>query len=230
MRRLDPKTLLDTMSGYTQAQAAGPATRPSRLATVDPSYSPTSGNLPKVVFEGEATLSGKGYASTVPVRAGDRVVLTPVGTTYLITGVISARSPASFQLQLGSVYTLTSTPTDLTLTNVTPGYSSGQVSYTVPDGLMVGLAVWTGDFQITGAATITGTVDLTINGSVPTGAPQAIWDPGNVTRGRDTDAAHWPLALTGGTYTFGLRASAIVSSGTGRLNAKHTALSVLLHP
>ncbi|TDC42097.1 hypothetical protein [Micromonospora sp. KC213] len=143
----------------------------------------------------------------------------------------SRLNPIAFQLQLASLYTLTGTATDLTLTNVTPGYAPSTMSVVVPEGGMVGLAVWTGDFQLTSSGAVTAaTVDLTIDGAVPTGAPQAIFDPGNVTDARATNPSHWPFFLAAGSHFFGLRASVTPSVSNVRLNAKHTALSILLHP
>ncbi|MEV4212914.1 hypothetical protein [Micromonospora sp. NPDC049662] len=140
-------------------------------------------------------------------------------------------NPISFQLQLGAQYTLTATATDLTLTNVTAGYASGTTSVVVPEGGMTGLAVWQGDFQLTTAGTITAaTLDLVIDGAVPTNAPSAIWDPGNVSDGRATIPGHWPFALAAGSHSFGLRAAVALSSGQVKLNPKHTCLSIYLHP
>lgn len=140
-------------------------------------------------------------------------------------------NPAAFQLQLAANYTLTATATDLTLTNVTPGYASGTMGLTVPEGGMTGLAVWTGDFQLTAGGTITFAIaDLVVDGALPTGAPSAVYDPGNTTDGRATCAGHWPLSLAAGAHTFGLRARVSSTSGTVILNTRHTALSILLHP
>jgi microcystin-dependent protein len=65
------------------------ADKPVRLAVVDSGY--TTG-WPKVTFEGESTLSGKQYPhiDSYAPAAGDRVVLVPVGTTYLIVGAVSS--------------------------------------------------------------------------------------------------------------------------------------------
>jgi hypothetical protein len=82
-----PESFLKTIAGYTRAETDGSADKACRIAAIDPAY--TTGN-PKVTFEGESTLSGKGYpflSSYTPV-AGDRVVLLPVGTTYMIIGKI----------------------------------------------------------------------------------------------------------------------------------------------
>lgn len=90
----NPMDFLAAVTGAAQAAAdTSSATRPIRLATVDPAYEglPT---LPRVTFDGETTLSGKRYAllqGYVPA-AGDRVALAPVGTTYVILGPLWAGS------------------------------------------------------------------------------------------------------------------------------------------
>lgn len=138
-------------------------------------------------------------------------------------------NPVAFQLQLTANQPLTGTPTNLALANVTPGFSG--VTYTVPAGGMTGLAVWQADFTLVTAGTITlATVELTIDGGIPTNSPAARWDPGNVTDAGATIPASWPFVLTAGPHTFGLLAAIAAGTGTARLNAKHTALSILLHP
>lgn len=91
---MEPIPFLQAVAGFSRQDNASSASRPFRLATVDPAYVPSSfpGTLPKLTFDGEDTLSGKRY----PVMAGylprpsDRVVLAPVGTTYLILGSVDA--------------------------------------------------------------------------------------------------------------------------------------------
>jgi len=93
---------LAAVSGFAAATKRPSSTdRPVKLAVVDPSY--TSG-WPKVTFEGESTLSGKLYPhldSYCP-SANDRVVMVPVGTTWLIVGAVSSSGsgtpPGSIQL------------------------------------------------------------------------------------------------------------------------------------
>jgi hypothetical protein len=82
-----PREFLETVAGYTRQSTDGSADRPCRIAVIDPAYA--TGN-PKVTFEGESTMSAKGYpflSSYTPV-ASERVVLLPIGTTYLILGKI----------------------------------------------------------------------------------------------------------------------------------------------
>jgi len=75
--------LLQAVAGFTRSQDTGSATRPVKLGTINPAH--TTG-LPRVTFDGETTLSGKGYpyAASYTPAANDRVALLPVGTTYLI--------------------------------------------------------------------------------------------------------------------------------------------------
>ena len=80
--------LRDITAFVTATKQPSSADRPIRLAVVDAGY---AGGWPKVTFEGEATLSGKQYAhvDSYAPAAGDRVVMVPVGTTYLIVGAVS---------------------------------------------------------------------------------------------------------------------------------------------
>lgn len=81
------RTLLDAVAedAYRPNVPPSSADRPLRLAVVDPAYSGI-GN-PKVTFEGESTMTVKGYPflEATPV-AGSRVVLAPVGRGYVILG------------------------------------------------------------------------------------------------------------------------------------------------
>lgn len=80
---MDPLAFLESVAGHTQARYP---TRTPRLGTVDPAY--TTGD-PKITFDGETSLSGKTYpyAGYTP-QAGDRVVLLPVGNSWLIVGAV----------------------------------------------------------------------------------------------------------------------------------------------
>jgi hypothetical protein len=91
----EPRAFLDTLTGMTRNTVSSSADKPYLLATIDPSFAIGSGN-PKVTFDGETTMSGKTYAyisSYYPIP-GDRVVLAPLGTSYVILGSV-AGSPSS---------------------------------------------------------------------------------------------------------------------------------------
>lgn len=118
----DPLTILQSITGYVQSQQSGPENKPIRMATIDPAYS-GSGD-PKVTFFGESTLSGKNYpylASSYTPVADDRVVMIPVGTTYLIVGSIDA-APAGSD----------------TWTSYTPTWRVNAGSYSLGDATLTG--------------------------------------------------------------------------------------------
>lgn len=89
-----PEDFLDMVGGHTERSRTSSADRPNCLAVVDPAYVAGSfpGTLPRVTFEGEDTLSDKGYnvAGTYAPVAGHRVLLVPVGNTYVIVGKLAA--------------------------------------------------------------------------------------------------------------------------------------------
>lgn len=81
--------LLQVIARYVRVEVgrSTSAARPARLATVDPAY--TSGR-PRVTFDGEDAPSGKAYPhlSSYAPAAGDRVLLVPAGTSYVILGKV----------------------------------------------------------------------------------------------------------------------------------------------
>jgi hypothetical protein len=91
-----PMDFLSAMSAYARVDNEGTsANKAIKLATVDPAHDPESGNLPKLTFDGESTLSGKRYPylkSYTPLPS-DRVVLIPCGNTYLIVGAVFVSAP-----------------------------------------------------------------------------------------------------------------------------------------
>lgn len=97
------QAFLDAITGHLDRSRTSSADRPIRLAKVDPAYDPFvvyPGAVPpaRVTFEGEDTLSGKAYAvaSDFIPRAGQRVFMVPIGTTYLIAGPVGSQSPQGF--------------------------------------------------------------------------------------------------------------------------------------
>lgn len=88
MPSTSPRSFLETIQGVVRpAEPTSSADKPFRIAVIDSSY--TTGD-PLVTFEGETTMSGKPYPyiSTYTPRANDRVVLAPLGTSYIIVGAI----------------------------------------------------------------------------------------------------------------------------------------------
>lgn len=65
--------------------------RPARLATIAPGYS--GSGAAAVIFDGESAAGLRTYVTLSPVRAGQRVVLIPVGHTYVVLGPVSGGTP-----------------------------------------------------------------------------------------------------------------------------------------
>lgn len=83
------RDFLSSVGGFLAPTTEGPGAkssdRPFRLATIDAAF--LSG-MPRVRFDGETTLSGRGYpwvGDRTP-RPNERVVLAPVGSGYVILG------------------------------------------------------------------------------------------------------------------------------------------------
>lgn len=94
----EPRAFLETVSGLQRGKQESSADKPYLLGVIDPAY--TSGD-PKVTFEGELTMSGKQYpflSSYLPAPS-DRVVLAPLGTSYVILGSVGSAS-GDFRLNL----------------------------------------------------------------------------------------------------------------------------------
>lgn len=148
-------TLLEHIAGFTRAQIEKESPKRNlRLGTVDSLHS--SGN-PKITFDGESTLSSKLYpvlATYVP-RAGDRVVLVPVGHTYVVVGALTGNTVRPFKAG-GS---------DLTNTSI----SGGQVNTWVNWGPEV-MVVTNPKVDVTVAAAITGRMVHTASTGVDNGA------------------------------------------------------------
>lgn len=75
--------------------------KPVRLAVVDPAYS--GSGAAKVTFEGEGSMGTRTYLSIVAIAPSDRVVLIPVGRTYLIVGNITQTAVLPYRSSAGVV-------------------------------------------------------------------------------------------------------------------------------
>lgn len=125
---IDAQDFLDTIAGYSRARTDGSADKPIKLAVVDPAY--TTG-LPKVTFEGESTMSAKGYAfaQSYTPTAGDRVFLLPVGTTYLIAGAVDAGA--------GNFLSRSGIPHSVNLNGANAGATTTSATYVDMTGVLV---------------------------------------------------------------------------------------------
>lgn len=112
------KKLLNNVGGYvaTPRGSKPPAQdRPPKMGVVDPAYA--GGNSAKVTFDGETSMSAKAYVIIgILPASSDRVVLFPVGKTYVIAGNLSGGSAALMArlvaLEKGAEYLLVK-PTNL---------------------------------------------------------------------------------------------------------------------
>ena len=102
-------SFLDDIAGFLQAQIQPPnqpnlTYRPHKLATIDPDYDPDDfpGTSPRVTFDGESVISEKLYSvlGGYQPHPGDRVLMAPIGHTYVVAGTVDAAVMALFALQL----------------------------------------------------------------------------------------------------------------------------------
>lgn len=88
--QLDALDFLEALRGDAQP-APESATRAARLATIAAGYS--GSGAAAVIFDGEAVAGLRTYVTLSPVRAGQRVVLIPVGHTFVILGPVTGGTP-----------------------------------------------------------------------------------------------------------------------------------------
>ena len=79
---IDPRDFLATVQ-------TAPNSRGARLATIDPDY---ASGVPRVTFDGDSTLSAGGFPfiESYDPSPEDRVVMLPVGNSYVILGSVIA--------------------------------------------------------------------------------------------------------------------------------------------
>src|SRR5690606_32523618 len=80
----------------------------NKLARIDPEYDPTKfpGLLPRVNIDGEKVLTRKRYYSLSPYipEPGDRVLMYPVSTSYIIAGSLQGKEDSSVGRRFGYGY------------------------------------------------------------------------------------------------------------------------------
>jgi len=85
---INPTTLFDAIREYDKSAENAESKGFTRCATIDPDYVGTG--PARVTFDGETALSQKSYHFiNTPPRASTRVVLLPVGSTYVILGMVN---------------------------------------------------------------------------------------------------------------------------------------------
>ena len=97
------RAFLESLAGYTNdPQGDAPShDRPVKLATVSPAYSGTGEAAVK--FDGENLMGVRTYVALLPVKAGDRVAMLPVGRTYVILGSVAGLSLAASAIKSGTL-------------------------------------------------------------------------------------------------------------------------------
>jgi len=85
---VDAKSILDAFMVWQ----APTITKNSKFATVDPAWDGVSD--PKVTFDGESLLTQKGYKYLVKPTAGTRVVMEPIGNSWVISGPLTGSTAA----------------------------------------------------------------------------------------------------------------------------------------
>lgn len=82
------RAFLESITGYADdEQGDAPShDRPVKLGVVDPAYAGTG--EARVKFDGESVMGVRTYVALLPVAAGDRVVMLPVGRTYVVLGSV----------------------------------------------------------------------------------------------------------------------------------------------
>lgn len=85
---MDVADFFDAARAYDKSAENAESKGWNRCATVDPSYTGTG--PAKVLFDGETVLTQKAYHFLdTPPRANTRVVMLPIGQTYVIAGMLN---------------------------------------------------------------------------------------------------------------------------------------------
>lgn len=189
------RDFLDSVGGYLDDSGDRLDTaRPLRLATIDPAYAGTG--AAEVTFDGEGGLTVKTYPVMTTVAAGDRVVLLPVGRSYVILGKVGG----------GAWYT-NLVAADAALDTRVDDLELRALRGTIPSSVAVGSG--SASIAADGLVTFTSVSSVSLNG---------VFDG----LGQDTHEAIFKATQSGaGTVVCRLRAS-----GTDMTTATHTNVGV----
>jgi hypothetical protein len=214
----------DLLSGMAQYVRARTPDRAVRLGYVDAAYDyttyPTA--LPAVVLDGETTATKplRVVGSYWPV-AGDRVVVQPLGRSYVILGPLDAprgrtmRAPIEFSL---------SGEHDIagTVASTVPGCSV-TVTTTRPGAHYV--LHFSAQFEVRVATATTAVVQAVVGATVRNDR-QIIFNQANIAVGQRPPTGHQTVSGTlgaAGAYTFALQRFRVGGADNAiRLNAPHT--------
>lgn len=85
---MDPAKFFDAVREYDKSADNAESKGFNRCGTVDSGYAGTG--PARIMFDGETSLSSKHYHYVgTPPRAGTRVALIPIGSTYMILGMVN---------------------------------------------------------------------------------------------------------------------------------------------
>jgi hypothetical protein len=233
-------SFLQSVAGYAQVYGGtSSADKPMRLAVIDPAW---TGGAPKVTFEGESTMSTKQYTyleSYYPT-ASERVVLAPIGTTYIILGAVDGGLAVNNLVQRVAALELSSqkvkdvgqvtasATTSLTTSNV--DITGGALpTFTTVNANAVGFFWASFDFSTTAAGTGSDAVcvgTLAVDGSDLV-APLAVSDRVSVNR-QSAAQTYRVVFASAGSHNVKLRSRVTGSGGTSRALQTQTTLTGIL--
>lgn len=158
------RSILESMRGYIKDPEQPPSSseRGVKLGTIDAAY--TGVGSPKVLFDGEDTMGTRGYVSLGYVSANDRVVLLPVGHTYVILGAIGGGVGVPYRKANGRVTKVITAGAPDTqaitfpagLFTVAPAITFGRDNNNSPDIAILSANVTTSGFDLIRNASGTG--------------------------------------------------------------------------
>jgi hypothetical protein len=226
--KVAPDSFLKTLGAYLEAQGADQsANQPALLGTIDSAYAGIG--LPRVKFDGESVTSDKVFAITGSYNpvANDRVVLIPVGTTYMILNKIvtsyTAPPTAVPAVQTTGAVQFTST---ITITNSNQDLA-GTTFVTTSKANVQGLIIASYDVEITGTAGDIFEGQILVDGAALTGS--AAGKVHSSLLGRVNVSSAWPFTLASiGSHNFRLQALKVNNGSTVITYQNHTRLTVLL--
>lgn len=218
-----PDSFLKTLGAYLEAQTADQSSnQPALLGTIDSAYAGVG--LPRVKFDGEGLTSDKVFAisgSYNPV-ANDRVVLIPVGTTYMILNKVLNSYTAPTVVPPTDVLGNAQFTSTITMTNsnqVLTGTSF--ITTTKPN--VKGIIVASYDVEISGA------VSDVFEGQALVDSVPFVGKVHSSVIGRVNVASSWPFTLaSAGSHSFTIQGLKVNNGSTVITYANHTRFSVIL--
>lgn len=220
-----PDSFLKTLGEYLQAQTADQsANQPALLGTIDSGY--TTG-LPRVKFDGETVTSDKVFAIAngySPV-ANDRVVLIPVGTTYMIIAkVLTSYTPPTTPGPATTTYEADQFTSTITMNTTTQQSLVGTINVTTTKANVQGIMIGSCDVEISGTNGDIFEATAMVDGGARNGKIHA-----QQTGVRVNASRAWAFTLaSAGAHTFAIQAFKVNNNGTVVTYQNHTGIAVIL--